>query len=42
MGEALAGRDARALASESLGMDVDASRAAFRGSVMKRARLPAM
>lgn len=38
--EALAGRDARTLAREILGMDLDAYRAAFRGSAMKRAKLP--
>jgi epoxyqueuosine reductase len=40
--EALAGKDARALAREILAMDVDAYRAAFKGSPMKRAKLPAM
>ena len=40
--EALAGRDARTLAREILAMDLDAYRAAFRGSPMKRAKLPAM
>ena len=40
--EALAGRDVRTLAREILVMDVDAYRAAFRGSAMKRAKLPAM
>ena len=40
--EALAGKDARTLAREILTMDVDAYRAAFRGSAMKRAKLPAM
>jgi epoxyqueuosine reductase len=40
--EALAGKDARTLAREILAMDVDAYRAAFRGSPMKRAKLPAM
>ncbi len=40
--EALAGKDARQLAREILAMDVDAYRAAFRGSPMKRAKLPAM
>jgi epoxyqueuosine reductase len=30
------------LAREVLGMDVDAYRTAFRGSAMKRAKLPAM
>ena len=40
--EALAAKDARTLAREVLGMDVDAYRAAFRGSPMKRAKLPAM
>jgi epoxyqueuosine reductase len=40
--EALAGKDARHLAREILDMDVDAYRAAFRGSPMKRAKLPAM
>jgi len=39
---ALAGRDARTLAREVLAMDVDAYRAAFRGSAMKRAKLPAL
>jgi epoxyqueuosine reductase len=38
--EALAGKDARQLAREILAMDVDAYRAAFRGSPMKRAKLP--
>jgi epoxyqueuosine reductase len=37
---ALAGKDARTLAREVLAMDVDAYRAAFRGSAMKRAKLP--
>ena len=40
--EALAGKDARQLAREILDMDIDAYRAAFRGSAMKRAKLPAM
>jgi epoxyqueuosine reductase len=40
--EALAGKDARTLAREILGMDADAYRAALRGSAMKRAKLPAM
>jgi epoxyqueuosine reductase len=40
--EALAGKDARSLAREILAMDVDAYRAAFMGSAMKRAKLPAM
>ena len=40
--EALAGKDARTLAREVLAMDVDAYRAAFKGSPMKRAKLPAM
>ena len=40
--EALAGKDARTLAREILAMDADAYRAAFRGSAMKRAKLPAM
>jgi epoxyqueuosine reductase QueG len=40
--EALAGTDARTLAREILTMDVDAYRAAFRGSPMKRAKLPAI
>jgi len=40
--EALAGRDARTLAREVLVMDVEGYRAAFRGSPMKRAKLPAM
>ena len=39
---ALAGKDARTLAREILAMDVDAYRAAFRGSAMKRAKLPMM
>jgi epoxyqueuosine reductase len=40
--EALAGKDARTLAREILAMDVEGYRAAFRGSPMKRAKLPAM
>jgi epoxyqueuosine reductase len=40
--EALAGKDARTLAREILAMDVEGYRAAFRGSAMKRAKLPAM
>ena len=40
--EALAGKDARQLAREILAMDVDAHRAALRGSPTKRAKLPAM
>ena len=40
--EALAGEDARAFAREVLAMDVETYRAAFRGSPMKRAKLPAM
>jgi epoxyqueuosine reductase len=40
--EALAGKDARQLAREILAMDVEGYRAAFRGSAMKRATLPAM
>ena len=40
--EALAGKDARTLAREVLAMDVDAYRAAYKGSPMKRAKLPAM
>ena len=36
---ALAGKDARQLAREILGMDVDAYRAALKGSPMKRAKL---
>ncbi len=40
--EALAGKDARTLARELLAMAVDAYRAAFKGSPMKRAKLPAM
>ena len=40
--EALAGKNARTLAREILGMDLDAYRAAFRGSPMKRAKLPSM
>ncbi len=39
---AIAGKDARTLAREVLAMDPDAYRAAFRGSPMKRAKLPAM
>jgi epoxyqueuosine reductase len=39
---ALAGKDARTLAREVLAMDVEGYRAAFRGSAMKRAKLPAM
>jgi epoxyqueuosine reductase len=35
-------KDARTLAREILGMDIDAYRAAFRGSAIKRAKLPAM
>jgi epoxyqueuosine reductase len=37
--EALAGKDARTLARELLGMDDDAFRTAFKGSPMKRAKL---
>ena len=40
--DALAGRDARMLAREMLAMDVDAYRAAFKRSPLKRAKLPAM
>jgi epoxyqueuosine reductase len=40
--EALAGKDARTLAREILAMDVEGYRAAFRGSPMRRAKLPAM
>jgi epoxyqueuosine reductase len=40
--EALAGKDARTLAREIRAMDVEGYRAAFRGSPMKRAKLPAM
>ena len=40
--EALAGKDARTLAREVLAMDTEGYRAAFRGSAMKRAKLPAM
>ena len=40
--DALAEKDARTLAREILAMDVDGYRAAFRGSAMKRAKLPAM
>jgi len=40
--EALGTKGARTLAREILAMDVDAYRAAFRGSAMKRAKLPAM
>jgi epoxyqueuosine reductase len=36
---ALAGKDVRQLAREILGMDVDAYRAAFKGSPMKRAKV---
>jgi epoxyqueuosine reductase len=39
--EALAGKDARQLAREILAMDVEGYRVAFRGSAMKRAKLPA-
>ena len=39
---ALAGKDARTLARAVLAMDVEGYRAAFRGSAMKRAKLPAM
>ena len=39
---ALAGKDTRQLAREILGMDMDAYRVAFRGSAMKRAKLPMM
>mgnify|MGYP002780036133 CR=1 FL=1 len=39
---ALAGSDARTLAREILAMDLDAYRAAFRGSAMRRAKLPMM
>ena len=39
---AIAGKDARTFARDVLAMDVDAYRAAFRGSPMKRAKLPAM
>ena len=35
----LAGKDARTLAEETLAMDEDTYRAAFRGSAMKRAKL---
>jgi epoxyqueuosine reductase len=38
--EALGGKDARTLARDILAMDVGAYRAAFRGSAMKRAKLP--
>jgi epoxyqueuosine reductase len=40
--DSLAGKDARTLAREILAMDVEGYRAAFRGSPMKRAKLPAM
>jgi epoxyqueuosine reductase len=40
--EALVGKDARTLVREVLAMDVDAYRGAFKGSPMKRAKLPAM
>jgi epoxyqueuosine reductase len=40
--EALAATDARTLAREVLAMDAEGFRAAFRGSAMKRAKLPAM
>ena len=39
---AIAGKDARTFARDVLAMDADAYRAAFRGSAMKRAKLPAM
>ncbi len=39
---AIAGKDARAFARAGLAMDVEAYRAAFRGSPMKRAKVPAM
>ena len=39
---AVAGKGARTLAREILAMNLDAYRAAFRGSPMKRAKLPAM
>ena len=39
---ALAGKDARQLAREILAMDLEEYRAAFKGSPMKRAKLPAM
>jgi epoxyqueuosine reductase len=40
--EALAGKDARTLARELLGMPQDEFSAAFRGSPMKRAKLPGL
>ncbi|MGQ0648578.1 MAG: tRNA epoxyqueuosine(34) reductase QueG [Gemmatimonadaceae bacterium] len=40
--EVTGGKDARQLAREVLAMDLEAYRAAFRGSAMRRARLPAM
>jgi epoxyqueuosine reductase len=40
--EALAGKDARTLAREVLAMDIETYREAFRGSAMKRVKLPAM
>lgn len=39
---AIAGKDARTFARDVLAMDVESYRAAFRGSAMKRAKLPAM
>ena len=39
---AIADKDARAFARDVLAMDVEAYRAAFRGSPMKRATLPAL
>jgi epoxyqueuosine reductase len=40
--EALAGKDARTLARELLGMTQEEFSAAFRGSPMKRAKLPGL
>jgi epoxyqueuosine reductase len=40
--EAVAGKDARPLACAILAVDVEAYRAAHRGSPMRRAKLPAM
>ena len=39
---AIAEKDARTFARDVLAMDVDAYRAAFNGSAMKRAKLPAL
>jgi epoxyqueuosine reductase len=40
--DALGGKDARRLAREVLAMDAEGYRVAFRGSAMKRAKLPMM